>query len=130
MTSIKSYQKTATTWFQSLQNTVCTHLEDLEKEYERKLEYFAKEQKNKELSDAVAYEKDLRRRKKNMENNPKSTSTGMFSSTLSIAAVIGPLLAGIFSFYLGHIFVIYFAVIIIFCASLISWKIKEQDKNI
>ena len=36
MKSIKSYQKTATTWFQSLQNTVCTHLEDLEKEFDSK----------------------------------------------------------------------------------------------
>jgi len=49
-------------------------LEDLEKEYERKLEYFAKEEKNKALSDAVALEKDLRRRKKNMENNPEKFS--------------------------------------------------------
>ena len=33
-----------------------------------------------------------------MENNPKSTSTGIFSSTLSIATVIGPVIAGSIAF--------------------------------
>ena len=59
-----------------------------------------------------------------MGNNPKSTSTGIFSSTLSIASVIGPILAGIFAFYFNYTFVIYFAIIIITIACMVSLKTK------
>ncbi len=61
-----------------------------------------------------------------MENNPKSTSTGIFSSTLSVSAVIGPLFAGIIAFYLDYVFVIYFAIIIIGNSCLISLKINNN----
>jgi len=60
-----------------------------------------------------------------MENNPKSTSTGIFSSTLSIAAVIGPVIAGSIAFYLEYVSVMYFAIVIIICGFLISLKIKK-----
>lgn len=60
-----------------------------------------------------------------MENNPKSTSTGIFSSTLSIATVIGPIIAGSIAFYFQYVFVMYFAIIIIICGFLISLKIKN-----
>jgi len=63
-----------------------------------------------------------------MENNPKSTSTGIFSSTLSISTVIGPVIAGTISFYYDYVSVMYFAIVIIFCASLISLKIKTKDE--
>lgn len=49
-------------------------IEELEKEYEEKLIIFQKEQQDEELSDLVAYEKDLRRRKAEMENDPESFS--------------------------------------------------------
>jgi len=60
-----------------------------------------------------------------MENNPKSTSTGIFSSTLSISMVIGPIIAGTIAFYLDYVYVMYFAVAIIICAFSISLKIKR-----
>ena len=60
-----------------------------------------------------------------MENNPKSTSTGIFSSTLSISMVIGPIIAGTIAFYLDYVYVIYFAIAIIICAFSISLKIKR-----
>jgi len=60
-----------------------------------------------------------------MENNPKSTSTGIFSSTLSISMVIGPVIAGTIAFYLDYVYVLYFAVAIIICAFSISLKIKR-----
>jgi MFS family permease len=59
-----------------------------------------------------------------MENNPKSTSTGIFSSTLSIATVIGPIIAGLIAFYFEYLTVMYFAIVIIICGFLISLKIK------
>ncbi len=59
-----------------------------------------------------------------MENNPKSTSAGIFSSTLSIATVIGPLIAGSIAFYLEYVSVMYFAIAIIIVGFLISLKIK------
>ena len=59
-----------------------------------------------------------------MENNPKSTSTGIFSSTLSIASVIGPIIAGSIAFYLEYVSVMYFAIVIIVFGFLISLKIK------
>lgn len=60
-----------------------------------------------------------------MENNPKSTSVGIFSSTLSISMVIGPIIAGTIAFYLDYVYVMYFAVAIIICAFSISLKIKR-----
>ncbi len=59
-----------------------------------------------------------------MENNPKSTSTGIFSSTLSIASVIGPVIAGSIAFYLEYVSVMYFAIAIIIGGFLISLKIR------
>ena len=60
-----------------------------------------------------------------MENNPRSTSTGIFSSTLSISSVVGPIIAGTIAFYYDFVSVMYFAVAIIVCAFLISLKIKK-----
>jgi DHA1 family multidrug resistance protein-like MFS transporter len=60
-----------------------------------------------------------------MENNPKSTSTGIFSSTISIASVVGPLVAGAIASYFGFVSVIYFASGIAFSAFLISLAIKK-----
>ena len=60
-----------------------------------------------------------------MENNPKSTSTGIFSSTLSIATTIGPVIAGSIAFYFQYVFVMYFAIIVIICGFLVSLKIKK-----
>jgi len=60
-----------------------------------------------------------------MENNPKSTSTGIFSSTLSISMVIGPIIAGTIAFYLDYVYVMYFAIAIVICAFSISLKIKR-----
>ncbi len=60
-----------------------------------------------------------------MENNPRSTSTGIFSSTLSISSVVGPIIAGTLAFYYDFVSVMYFAVAIIVCAFLISLKIKK-----
>ncbi len=60
-----------------------------------------------------------------MENNPRSTSTGIFSSTLSISSVVGPIIAGTIAFYYDFVSVMYFAVAIIICAFLISLKIKK-----
>jgi MFS family permease len=60
-----------------------------------------------------------------MENNPKSTSTGIFSSTLSISTVIGPVIAGSIAFYFEYVSVMYFAIIVIISGFLISLKIKS-----
>ena len=59
-----------------------------------------------------------------MENNPKSTSTGIFSSTLSIAMVVGPVIAGSIALAFNYVSVMYFAITIIFVAFLVSLKIK------
>lgn len=61
-----------------------------------------------------------------MEKNPKSTSTGIFSSTLSIATVIGPVIAGTIAFYLDYVSVMYFAIAVNMCGFLISLRIKSQ----
>ena len=61
-----------------------------------------------------------------MENNPRSTSTGIFSSTLSIATVVGPVIAGSIAFALNYVSVMYFAIGIIICAFAISLKVKEK----
>ena len=60
-----------------------------------------------------------------MAHNPKSTSTGIFSSTLSIATVIGPLIAGAIAFSYGYTAVMYFAIAIIVCAFAVSLKINK-----
>lgn len=59
-----------------------------------------------------------------MENHPKSTSTGVFNSTISIANVIGPVIAGTIGFYYNQMSVMYFAVAICTVAFLVSLKIK------
>lgn len=59
-----------------------------------------------------------------MENNPRSTSTGIFSSTISIGAVIGPIVAGAIAFAFDYVYVMYFAIAIIIAAFAVSLKIK------
>lgn len=59
-----------------------------------------------------------------MENNPKSTATGIFNSTISIANVIGPVSAGAIAFYYSNTSVMYFAIAICIVAFFISLKIK------
>lgn len=65
-----------------------------------------------------------------MKNNPKSTSTGIFSSTISIATVVGPLIAGTIAFLTGYTNVIIFAVIINVGAFLISLRIRKTSEEI
>lgn len=60
-----------------------------------------------------------------MENNPKSTSTGIFSSTLSISTVVGPVIGGAIAFAYDYVSVMYFAVAIVICAFFVSLKIKQ-----
>ncbi len=60
-----------------------------------------------------------------MENNPRSTSTGIFSSTLSIATVVGPVIAGSIAFVFDYVAVMYFAIAIITCAFAVSLKVKK-----
>jgi len=60
-----------------------------------------------------------------MENYPRSTSTGIFSSTISIGAVIGPLTAGAIAFAFNYVSVMYFAIAIIIVAFVVSLKIKS-----
>ncbi|MFM7861469.1 MAG: MFS transporter [Candidatus Nitrosotenuis sp.] len=60
-----------------------------------------------------------------MENNPKSTSSGVLNSTISIANVIGPVIAGSIAFWYNHVAVMYFAVGICIVAFLVSLKIKK-----
>jgi len=62
-----------------------------------------------------------------MKNNPKSTSTGIFSSTLSISTVIGPVIAGGIAFYFGYVEVMYFAVGIVIISFIISSRIKTTE---
>ena len=62
-----------------------------------------------------------------MKNNPKSTSTGIFSSTLSISTVIGPVIAGGIAFYFGYVEVMYFAVGIVIASFIISSRIKPTE---
>ncbi len=63
-----------------------------------------------------------------MENNPHSTSTGIFSSTLSIATVVGPITAGSIALVFGYVSVMYFAIAIIVFAFAVSLKIKKEIK--
>ncbi|MDH3203461.1 MAG: MFS transporter [Nitrosopumilus sp.] len=60
-----------------------------------------------------------------MENNPRSTSTGIFSSTISIATVIGPVISGGIAFLFDYTAVMYFAIAVIVCAFIVSLKIKK-----
>jgi DHA1 family multidrug resistance protein-like MFS transporter len=60
-----------------------------------------------------------------MENNPRSTSTGIFSSTISIGAVVGPVVAGVIAFAFNYVSVMYFAIAIIIVAFVVSLKIKS-----
>ena len=60
-----------------------------------------------------------------MENNPRSTSTGIFSSTLSIATVVGPVVAGSIAFLFDYVAVMYFAIAIIVCAFAVSLKVRK-----
>ena len=60
-----------------------------------------------------------------MENNPRSTSTGIFSSTISIATVIGPVISGGIAFLFDYTAVMYFAITVIVCAFVVSLKIKK-----
>ena len=60
-----------------------------------------------------------------MENNPRSTSTGIFSSTLSISTVAGPVIAGAIAFAFDYVAVMYFAIVIIICAFVVSLKIRK-----
>jgi len=59
-----------------------------------------------------------------MENNPRSTSVGIFSSTLSIAMVVGPVIAGVIAFAFDYVAVMYFAIAIIACAFVVSLKVR------
>jgi MFS family permease len=60
-----------------------------------------------------------------MQNNPRSTSTGIFSSTISIGAVVGPVIAGAIAFVFNYESVMYFAIVIIVCAFIVSLKIRD-----
>lgn len=62
-----------------------------------------------------------------MENNPKSTSTGIFSSTISIATVIGPLSAGAIALIYGYTAVMYSAIGIIIIAFVIATRIRNTN---
>lgn len=64
-----------------------------------------------------------------MDNNPRSTSTGIFSSTISIATVIGPVIAGSIAFVFDYIAVMYFAIAVIIVAFAVSLKIKAEKIN-
>jgi DHA1 family multidrug resistance protein-like MFS transporter len=61
-----------------------------------------------------------------MENNPRSTATGIFNSTIAIANVIGPVIAGAIAFYYNSVSVMYFAIAICVVAFAISLKIKHE----
>lgn len=63
-----------------------------------------------------------------MENNPHTTSTGIFGSTISIGGVAGPIVGGAIAFAFNYVSVIYFAIIMITVAFLISLKIKSGKK--
>ncbi len=60
-----------------------------------------------------------------MENNPHSTSAGIFGSTLSVATVVGPVITGSIAFLFDYAAVMYFAIAIIICAFVVSLKIQK-----
>jgi DHA1 family multidrug resistance protein-like MFS transporter len=61
-----------------------------------------------------------------MDNNPRPTSTGIFSATISIGAVVGPIIAGIVASRFNYDAVLYFAIIIIVLAFVVSLKVKSE----
>ena len=64
-----------------------------------------------------------------MENNPRSTSTAIFSSTLAISTVIGPVIAGAIAYYTDYTIVMYFSIIVTLFAFIISSKMKSEKPN-
>jgi len=64
-----------------------------------------------------------------MKNNPRSTSTAIFSSTLAISTVIGPVIAGIIAYYTDYTAVMIFAVVVTLTAFIISTKMKSEKPN-
>ena len=64
-----------------------------------------------------------------MENNPRSTSTAIFSSTLAISTVIGPVIAGAIAYYTNYTAVMIFAVIVALSAFIISTRMKSEKPN-
>ena len=64
-----------------------------------------------------------------MENNPRSTSTAIFSSTLEISTVIGPVIAGSIAYYTDYTAVMVFAIIVSFSAFIISTRMKSEKPN-
>ena len=64
-----------------------------------------------------------------MENNPKSTSTAIFSSTLAISTVIGPVIAGTIAYYTNYTAVMMFAVVVTLSAFIISSRMKSERPN-
>lgn len=61
-----------------------------------------------------------------MENNPRSTSTGIFSSTISIATVAGPVIGGSIAFAYGYAAVMYFAIAVIAAAFAVSLRVRPS----
>jgi len=64
-----------------------------------------------------------------MENNPRTTSTAIFSSTLAISTVIGPVIAGAIAYYTDYTVVMYFSIIVTLFAFIISSKMKSEKPN-
>jgi len=64
-----------------------------------------------------------------MENNPRSTSTAIFSSTLAFSTVIGPVIAGAIAYYTDYTIVMYFSIIVTLSAFIISSKMKSEKPN-
>jgi MFS family permease len=64
-----------------------------------------------------------------MENNPRSTSTAIFSSTLAISTVIGPVIAGAIAYYTNYTAVMVFAIIVTLSAFIISTRMKSEKPN-
>ena len=64
-----------------------------------------------------------------MENNPRSTSTAIFSSTLAISTVIGPVIAGAIAYYTNYTAVMDFAIIVTLSAFIISTRMKSEKPN-
>ena len=64
-----------------------------------------------------------------MENNPRSTSTAIFSSTLAISTVIGPVIAGATAYYTDYTIVMYFSIIVTLLAFIISSKMQSEKPN-
>jgi len=64
-----------------------------------------------------------------MENNPRSTSTAIFSSTLAFSTVIGPVIAGAIAYYTDYTIVMYFSIIVSLSAFIISSRMKSEKPN-